>query len=62
MVNSPDDDEGDEVPEGPFGGENLPFEQIFASLGIPMPREGEPLDVRRCSRRCRTSWLARGSR
>jgi putative hydrolase len=42
MVNSPDDDE---VPEGPFGGENLPFEQIFASLGIPMPREGEPLDV-----------------
>jgi len=45
MVNSPDDDEGDEVPEGPFGGENLPFEQIFASLGIPMPREGEPLDV-----------------
>jgi putative hydrolase len=45
MVNSPDDAEGDEVPEGPFGGENLPFEQIFASLGIPMPREGEPLDV-----------------
>lgn len=45
MVNSPNDDEGDEVPEGPFGGENLPFEQIFASLGIPMPREGEPLDI-----------------
>jgi putative hydrolase len=46
MVNSPDDDEGDEVPEPPFGGENLPFEQIFASLGIPMPEPGEPLDVR----------------
>lgn len=45
MVSSPDDDEGDEVPEGPFGGENLPFEEIFASLGIPMPREGEPIDV-----------------
>ena len=45
MVNSPDDDTGDEVPEGPFDGENLPFEQIFASLGIPMPQEGEPIDV-----------------
>ena len=44
MVNSPDDDEGDEVPQ--FGGENLPFEQIFASLGIPMPAAGEPIDVR----------------
>ena len=45
MVNSPNDDEGDEVPDGPFDGDNLPFEQIFASLGIPMPREGEPIDV-----------------
>ena len=45
MVNSPDDDEGDEVPDGPFDAENLPFEQIFASLGIPMPQEGEPIDV-----------------
>ncbi len=45
MVSSPDDDEGGAVPEDPFGGQNLPFEQIFASLGIPMPQEGQPIDV-----------------
>jgi putative hydrolase len=45
MVNGPDDVEGDQGSEDPFGGLNLPLEQIFAQLGIPMPREGEPLDV-----------------
>lgn len=45
MVNSPNDDEGPDLPEGPFDGLNLPYEQLFASLGIPMPKEGEPIDV-----------------
>ena len=45
MVNRPDDEEGDQGSDDPFGGLNLPLEQIFAQLGIPMPRRGEPLDM-----------------
>lgn len=45
MVDRPHDDEGEQGSDDPFVGMNLPLEQIFAQLGIPMPREGEPLDM-----------------
>lgn len=45
MADRPHDDEGEQGSDDPFGGLNIPLEQLFAQLGIPMPREGEPLDM-----------------